>query len=504
MLWRDKAKFYIFLLNRTIESDIMKKDFVGQQQVVCTGEAGAGKTTLSKRLLSLWANGKLSTPFWDSLKTIIFVSSTDEGDDLTQTMRNAIPGKKAYKDLMMDLYTDEPESVLVIIEALDQFQNPAVIKAVIQMLKDKATNVFLTIRKGSPLTTSDFLSLFNHQFEVAGFCPEEQDTFTRKFLKQIQEYNGVNGCEKTKGSFDNDNDMDIDQFLKAIENKPKIGSNPLNLSLACLLFSEGELDISALGEQTEVSLYMMRQDRMVERDCPGKSIKKEIEKLHSLALYLLLTNKTTFSHEELICFKIEPQSPVLVLLERRMNFTAGQGHLESWSWPHSRLFEFDAAMGLAGMKDFKDTHWLYWIASKPELNHVAKLVAAVLSHDTNYEDLIVLTSATIILQTKTKCLASSESLQSERHPCAWTTCALTLIDSMNPETCFSHGEVVLKYGTIELPDLSLLCECRGSLFNGNVSLFKHVQECWRLGCLHLNNAQHIRHSQSVLLPACDS
>ena len=482
------------------------EDFVEEQQVLCTGEAGAGKTTLSKRLASLWAGGKLSTPFWDSLKTIIFVSSTDEGDDLTQTMRNAIPGKKAYKDLMMDLYTDEPESVLVIIEALDQFQNPAVIKAVIQMLKDKATNVFLTIRKGSPLQTSDFQSLFNHQIEVAGFCPEEQDTYTRNFLKHMEEYNGVNGSGRTKESFENDNNIHrpMDIFLKAIKNKPKISSNPLNLSLACLLYSEGELDISALDELTEVSLYRMREDRMVEREGSGKSRKKELKKLHSLALYLLLTSKTTCSDEELACFKIEPQSPVLVLLERQTYSTARHGQVEIWSWPHTRLFEFDAAMGLAGMKDFKDTQWLYWIASKPELNHVAKLVAAVLSHDTNYEDLIVLTTATVILQSKTKCSTSSDSLQSERHPCAWTTCVMTLIDAINPDTCFSNGEVVFKYDTIELPDLSLLCECRGSLFNGNVSLFKHVKECWRLGCLHVNNAEHIEHSQSVLLPASDS
>ena len=496
--------FLFFLLNRITESDIMETDVDGQLHVLCTGEAGAGKTTLSKRLASLWARGELSTSFWDSLKTIIFVSSTDEGDDLTQTMRNAIPGKKAYKDLMMDLYTDEPESVLVIIEALDQFQNPAVIKAVIQMLKDKATNIFLTIRKGSPLTSTDFRSFFNHQIEVDGFRPGEQHNYTRKFLKQIEQYNSVNGSERTKGSLDNDKNSNIDQFLKAIKNKPKISSNPLNLSLACLLHSEGELEISALDELTEVSLYRMREDRMVDRECPGKSRKKEVEKLHSLALYLLLTNKTACSEDELTCFNIQPQSPVLVLLNKQTRLTARHGHLESWSWPHIRLFEFDAAMGLAGMKDFKDTQWLYWLASKPELNHVAKLVAAVLSHDTNYEDLIVLTSATVILQSKAKCLASSDPLQSEKHPCAWTTCAMTLIDTMNPETCFSHGEIVLKYGTIELPDLSLLCECRGSLFNGNVSLFKHVQECWRLGCLHLNNAKHIRHSQSVLLPACDS
>ena len=480
------------------------EDFVGQQQVLCTGEAGAGKTTLSKRLASLWASGELFTPFWKSLKTIIFVTPTDEGDDLTQTMRNAIPGKKAYKDLMMDLYTDEPESVLVIIEALDQFQNPSVINAVIQMLKDKATNILLTIRKGSPLITSDFQSLFNHQIEVAGFHPEEQDNYTRNFLKQMEEYNGVNGSSRTNEPLDNDNHIDMDQFLKAIKNKPKISSNPLNLSLACLLYSEGELDISALDELTEVSLYRMREDRMVEREGSGRSRKKELKKLHSLALYLLLTSKTTCSDEELACFKIEPQSPVLVLLERQMNFTARHGQGEIWSWPHSRLFEFDAAMGLAGMEDFKDTQWLYWLASKPELNHVAKLVAAALSHDTNYESVIALTTATIILQSKAKCLASSESLQPERHPCAWTACVMTLIDAINPKTCFFNGEVILKYGTIELPDLSLLCECRGSLFNGNVSLFKHVQECWSLGCLHENNAEYIEHSQSVLLPASDS
>ena len=484
----------------------MEQDTESQHQVLCVGEAGAGKTTVSKRLVSLWARGELSTPFWDHIKTVIFVTATDEEDNLKQTMRNAIPGKKAYKDLIMDLFNDEPESVLVIVEGFNEFQNVKVIKEITQLLRDQATHVFLTVRNGSALLTSNFRKLFSQSVEIKGFTDVQSETYTRKLLKELQHSGDPTEVSPNGKSIDT-----ADDFLKAVKNKPKVWNSPLNLSLACLLYIEGELKPSEMAELTEVSLYAMRENRMIERELFEHDLadiqsiaKSELSKIHNLAVYLLVTNNTKCTEDDLRLFKIELSSPVLVLLDKEERFSAKHGHSIRWTWPHSRLHEFDAATCLTGMEYLTDSHWLYWIASRPSLNPVTKLVAAILGNDERYEDVKALTTVTILLQTTTKCSVTSESEQTEKHQCAW-------LDNWNQishsdvtlDSCFSDGELVIQQCALDLPDLSLLCECRGSLFNGNVSLFKHIQECWKVGNLYKNENKYILSSENILLPALD-
>ena len=483
----------------------MKLNIKGHHRILITGEAGVGKSTLSNRLVTLWASGKLSTPFWDRIKTVIFVTSVDEGDDLKQTMINAIPGKQAYKDLTLDLYRDEPESVLVIIEGFNEFQNPRVIKEMTQLLRDEATNVFLTMRNNSNQLTSNFRKMFNGSFEINGFSDVQSETYARKILKELQHRMNKNETYSNEAS-----DGTV-EFIRSIKNKPKVWNSPLNLSLACLLFIEGELNPSDMAELTEVSLYTTRENRMVERElhdqelCDVKSIAKiELNKIHKLALYLLVTNSTKCTEDDLKHFKISQNSMALVLLEKEERYSARHGHSNSWTWPHTRLLEFDAASCLTNMKEFINSQWLYWISSKPSLNPVADLVATILGIDKRYGDVKALTTVSILLQSKTECSASCKSVQNEKHQCSWIGKYKEKSDSNKSlNACFPDGVIVIQQLALELPDLTLLCECRGSLFNGNVSLFKHIQECWKLGGLNENEHEFITSIEKILLPAID-
>ena len=483
----------------------MKLNIKGQHRVLFTGEPGVGKSTLSNRLVTLWASGKLSTPFWDHIKTVIFVTSAYEGDDLKQTMINAIPGKQAYKDLTMDLYRDEPESVLVIIEGFNEFQNPRVIKEITQLLRDEATNVFLTIRNNSNQLTSNFRKMFNGSFEINGFSDVQSETYARKMLKELQHRMDTNEPYPNEAS-----DRTV-EFIRSIKNKPKVWNSPLNLSLACLLFTEGELNPSEMAELTEVSLYTMRENRMVERElhdqelCDVKStVKRELNKIHKLALYLLVTNSTKCTEDDLKHFKISQNSQALVLLDKEERYSAKYGYSKSWTWPHTRLLEFDTAACLTNMPEFINSQWLYWISSQPSLNPVADLVATILGIDKRYGDVKALTIVSILLQSKTECSASHETVQPEKHQCSWIEKYKEKSDyNKNWNAYFKDGELVVQRLALELPDLSSLCECRGSLFNGNVSLFKHVEGCWKLGGLNENENEFITSTQEILLPAID-
>ena len=482
----------------------MKLDDNDHCQVLCTGEAGAGKSTLSRRLASLWARGELSTPFWGRIKTVIYVTPTDEENNLTQTMRNAIPGKKVYKDVTMDLYTDEPKSVLVIVEGFNEFQNPIVSEEITDLLRDQATNVFLTIRNDSVSLTSNFRNFFTGTIEINGFSDVESENYTQKLLKELQDNVKVPELFPNKDSV-----VNAEDFLKAIKNMPKIWNSPLNLSLACLLYLEGNVNLSEVIELTEVSLYAMREHKLVEREIlrqgqvdPKSIAQIELNKIHKLAVHLLVTQNTNCSEHDLKFFKIDLNSPVLVLLNKEERFSTKDGLLTSWTWPHPQLHEFDAAMGLASIEGFKDSQWMYWIASRPSLNPVAKLVAAILGNDNRHEDVKALTTVTMLSQTNTECLnGACDSKQTQTHQCGWINNYKE--NSYSWKSWFSDGEFVIQHWNIQLPDLSLLRECRGSLFHQNVSLFKHVQKCWKLGKLPEKEMDFVDSLKDLLLPTID-
>ena len=435
---------FILYLFRISEDDIIKLDDRDQTHVLCTGEAGAGKSTLSKRLVSLWARGKMTSPFWNKIKTVIYVAPTDEGDDLTQTMRNAIPGKLEYKDLMMDFYANTPLSVLVVIDGFSEFKNKEVIRKIHQLLKDQLTNVFVTARSNSVELKSQIRELFNSFIEVNGFSDSQSEAHVEKLLKALDVMDS------------------LELVIKMVQNKPKIWKSPFSLSLACDLYVRGVLKPDDIPEKTEISLYSMREHKLVEMELKGQeqcTIEAvaycELQKIYKLAVYLLVTNKTSCTGDDLKLFKIEHNSPALILLDKEKDFSSKHGHSTRWTWPHSRLHEFDAAMGLASINNFKDSQWIYWIASRPSLNLVAKFLSAILDNDHRHDDVKALTTVTQLLQCKTQ---SSTVCDSEE-----------TVDSY-----FSNGEFVIQQHAMRIPDTSLVSECPGSPSNGNVSLFQHV------------------------------
>ena len=459
-------------------------------QALCVGEAGSGKSTLVKRLVWLWASGNTSSYFWSKIKAVLFVTSEDENETLEETIRACIPGKDAYKDSVMDLLKDEPEAVLVIVEAFEDFQNPCVIKETEKMIRSGATNVFMTVRKDNPKLTRKYMSMFNQVYEVKGFLPEHGGSYAEKLLNEMD-------CQ-----------LSVKAFLEAISGKPQFETNPLNLTLACQLYSDDELKSSDMETLTEVNLYSMREDRMVEREYEKQQVSDdlrlcEIRKIHNLALYCLLKKNLQCTKPELEAFNIEKGSPALILLEKHTRSSTKHGNNEFWSWPHSRLLEFDAVMALSNI-DLKNSIWLLWIASKPDLNQAAQILTAILCTDNKLGTLKTLTTATIILQSKANCSATSEQKGNSVHSCDWITTVKEKIQyTMTLETCFRGGQCEPLKTDIDIPSLEPFTNCCGSLYNGNASLFQHVQDCWRLGLLGSNHEDFITSCNSILLPAVD-
>ena len=458
----------------------------GPFQVICIGNAGAGKTTLAKRLAWLWANDKCSNSFWTKIKAIIFATSKEEDKDLEKTLRNSVKGSKAHKNAILNLMTEEPESVLVVIEAFDEFKETTVIKQTEQMIKDQAVNILLTMRKDHPRTTAAFVSLFNKHIEVNGFTPEDGALNTEKLLKALNCKTG------------------IQEFLIAIAGKPEFETNPLNLMLACQLYAEGDLKTTDIDTLTEINLYSMRESRMVERECVrhdrGNVQAEEVIKVQRLAFYTLLKNISKVRKSDLDNLHIDQDSPCLILMNKHEQFTAKHGHEEWWEWPHSRLREFDAAMALTTITTSADRNWFYWIASKPELNPVAELAVAELCNTGRYQEVKVLTSATLGLQRKVKCKATSEN---QIHSCHWIVETIDMISkTCNIDTYLTY-EDAKERTVIEMPDIKAITQCCGSSFLDNVSLFQHIRKCWQLGLQNKDYKEHVSNLQHLLLPAKD-
>ena len=471
------------------EGRLFEKVTDGSVRVLCVGEAGAGKTTLSKRLTYLWANDQ---PLPTNVKVVIFVTAEDEGETLVETIRNAVPGKKAYKDSLLQLCENDPESVLIIVEAFDDFQNKKVITEIKRMLKDKAVNVFMTVRQNHPEITTAFENLFNLHIEVKGFSSDEGVHYARRLLQELK-------CVHN-----------VDDFLCAVKNRPPFDTNPLNLTLAGQLYSEGYLMAEDMATLTEVKLYDMRVHRLVEREskrgkCDDTELKSaEILKVQGLALQKRANNHLRCSEDDLRAFNIRLNSPAMVLLKRFTNCSVKDGKQTFWVWPHSRLLEFDAAMAITNKQNLLHSKWLYWLANRCDLNPVAQLASAILGTKEKYEEVKTLTTATLFFQTKSHCSATDEIQIDNSHGCVQISKLQEMIEcSLTPANWVSNMGYLNEKLTIQLPGLRAVCECRGSLLNGNVLLFHHMKETLKVGLLGGSNTEFLRSCQDVLLPAFD-
>ena len=454
-------------------------------QALCLGEAGCGKTTLAKQLFYIWSNNRSQYP---KTKVTIFVTPYEEGENLEETVRNALPAKTEDKECIINLWKDEPGSVLLIFEAFDDFQNHAVIKETQQLIKDHCVNVFLTMRKDHPKLTTHFLSLFSHKIEINGFSQKDGASYADKFLKEME-------CSH-----------DVQHFLDAIKGKPKFETNPLNLTLACQLYSEGELKSSEIETLQEVNLYTMRENRMVERECHESSydnISEDISKLHKLALYKCIKGSMECTKSDLLKFNIELKSPVMVLLYKRNKYTAKNGHETFWLWPHSRLCEFDAAACITNM-NLENCPLLYWIAERPSFNPITQLAIGILCRDNKYEEVKFMTIATALLQSKAQCSANQQVSNKSLHPCDWMRDVKKMMELLvNPETCLFDNHTNHQRERMQHPDYVSISKCCGSPFHENISLFKHVQHCWEVGLQDSDHGDFINSINNLFLPGMD-
>ena len=447
-------------------------------KALCTGEAGIGKTTLAKRLAWLWASKKTSSRFWSRIKAVIFVRSRDNANSLKELIRNSIPGEQHEKDAIMDLLENEPESVLVIVDEFDECRDSRVITEIKQMIKDKVTNVFITMRKNDQQLTKEFTCLFNEQYEINGFDLESSTSYVKQLFKeQLPPY-------------------DAKEFLQTISGKPKFETNPSHLLLAYELYMSS--DIQTL---TAMKLYFELERKIVSQDLRNKSlyqISEETNKIQNLALYCLLRGNSQCSLLDLHTYKIDLASPAMVLLDKC------SGEEELWTWQDPHHFQYDVAVALARIASFRNSLWLCWIASRPDLNSLRELLSNVLGSTGKYADVKSLTTATIILQSRARCSAPAEQAANSDHPCHWIDRIKEMITrQINIETCFSDGEYTPHKVHIEIPSLESLTKCCGSLYTDNVSLFKHVQECWKLGLSTNPDTRFVAKCHEILLPAFD-
>ena len=470
---------------RLVEDTLLQKVTSRQIRTLCIGEAGSGKTTLAKRLSYLWAQ---NWPCYKDIKALLFITPAEEDRDFEKTIRNAIPGKKASKDSVMGLLEEEPESVLLIIEAFEDFRNETVIREICQKIKDRCVNVLMTVRENHARLKQEFLSHFNLHIRVNGFTPNDGKHYAENFLKELK-------CT-----------FPVQSFIDAVQEKPRIETNPLNLMLACQLYSEGELKPTDLDTLTEVSLFSMRASRMVERECEKRQICEElatgeVQKIQKIALYCMFRNTFRCTKSDFQALQIEIDSPGMVLLQMEKVFTAKDGNQVYYSWPHSRLFEFDAAMALAGIENFEYSQWLYWIANNPEFNSVAELLVAILGNGTRFDEVKTLTTASLLLQTKAHCSANIDTAIDCTHPCGWISEVkkkITLTEDNLPNTISQ-----LQHIAVDQPDLSFINKCMGSVFQENTGLFKHLQLCYELGLKEDIHKGYIDALHNLCLPAID-
>ena len=477
---------YISFSTPLTEEQLLKKITQNQTQVLCVGEAGSGKSSLSKRLAYLWAKDR---PLFTNITAVVLITPEEEGENFEKTIRNAVPGSDANKDSVVSLFKKEPEALLFIVDAIEDFRKVDVIKTIRLMIKHKSCHLLVNLRKNSSKFQNDFYSLFEIRIDLMGFTPNEAGAYVNKCMKEL-------GCEREEST-----------LLEAIRNKPNIETNPLNLMLACCLYSEGHLKADDLETLTDVKLFGMRESKMVERECEQKDIDDEqeideVRKLQKLALYLKYNNETQCKISDLRALQIYSNSPVMVLLQKHEGFNTGTGYEKYWTWPHVRLMEYDAARALADIPNFKDSLWLLGVANTSELNSVAQLLVAILGSEKRYDEVMTLTTATLLLQKKVECKSSSHM---RRNCCCDRIINVKgkLTATLSLEQFVGSNKNYTKDVGIITNDTASIKECCGKLLQGNVVLFQHLQHCWKLGLDRDLHQDYIRSNYAISLPAVD-
>ena len=353
--------------------------------MIIEGKAGSGKTTLMKHCAIRWAHTKSNgtrevsigdssnrLPFFEK-ELVVFIQKEHEGENLDETVMNAMNVSKREKHEAKQLLKEHPEKCFLFLDALDEFRNRKVIEEVFERASDSSTNITVTCRDGHPYLNNQMNSFTRH-VKVVGFKPDDAANFVKRFMKGlVDDYTLCK--EKTE------------KLCKHIQKGEfnKFYASPINCAFVCLLYSEGKVSDEELSSLTMVTLFTKQQNLLLKRECHKqgcslKSAELTLKGIYQLGLHSLIYRdaQSWYSSDQLKEFDIDLASPEMVLLVKEKKSTVEE-ETDMFSWPHETVKEFHAANAFKGNHDM-----IYFIAAKPELNQLAQFLIPMIA-DTDLE-----------------------------------------------------------------------------------------------------------------------
>ena len=183
---------------------------VNQEKSLClTGNPGSGKTFLSTKIALLYGKSELDQfdfclsipcrdPEWHQLEQTRenSVNTIDEKLVLSWLKLGMNPNFKWSEDLSEQLFNNDGEGLLLIIDSVDEFTkevpfNQTILSSLLHRKILSKSTIILTSRPGVwfDITSENSDILIESQFHVLGFSPTNRDIFFRNTLKDESKIN---------------------------------------------------------------------------------------------------------------------------------------------------------------------------------------------------------------------------------------------------------------------------------------------------------------------------
>ena len=396
------------------------------ESCILEGKPGSGKTTLLKHFTISWALNKLrgfvdspddgpteNLPLFDK-DLVVYIDTRHEGQDLDETIKNALKGPAKEKKDALKLLREHPDKCHLFIDALDEFQNEKVIRDIYTLASDGSLDVLVTCREGHPYL-KDKMENFTHHVKVDGFGPDDVQNFVQKCMKTLIPDNEQLCRRKT-------------EILSSHIRRPmvsKLYTSPIHCAFLCLLYVEGKLTTEELTRSTIPTLFAKQQYMLLMREChkhasknhqcPSalfEKSKETVRRIHQLALNSSNQDicKPFYTAKQLKQFGIDVNSPAMVLLAKEPGASV-DGEEDRFSWPHAMIREFHAAQAV------NQDEIIYYIVSKPQLDVVTKFLISMMA-ETNLEKAKETLITMFLLQSDTPPCGSSRMKRYIGHCCA--------------------------------------------------------------------------------------
>lgn len=364
-------------------------EYDGVLSTLIEGDPGSGKTTLLKRFAWIWSSNLASEHLQDGgassrqdstpsiglscikrFKLLIFVDCSHEGVGLNKTLCNALKGTDAQKHKAMQFAKIHPELTLYMFDALDEFRCPNLRREIFDLVESRGYHVLVSVRKDHPVMAEKG-HLFDRLVKTSGFNITDTPVFVETFMKAIGQ--GEEKSKRLRELIEN-NMLELGYFL----------ATPLNCTLTCLLYSEGEIKEEDFEGITLDDLLIKQERFLLNREARKRSRRdlkdwkeeqfKDLQKIYRMAFVSLLRDHGKYSLDQVKAFGIKSDSPALVILRKMHTTSIQRGDTYLLGWWHEAHREFDAAQWLLENPDVR-----YLAAGKPELNQVTFFLISMMA-----------------------------------------------------------------------------------------------------------------------------